>query len=176
MEPWRRLDVNAEVHIAGLRTVLTAEMFDPAEIRFVAVADQARVAYLLLTMSARGADAVLPPGTALDVFTVAGFRGIGIARLLWPWATLVCAAEKLGLRPLHSPSRTEAGQAYAEDVGGYIPPLAGGRYIECPAQFDPATSLWRNRQHLDLKAVRASLGVRCPMRSRLSANVAARRR
>jgi len=158
VEPWQRLDVDAGVRVAGLRAALTVEVLDPMEIRFVAVVDQARVACLRLTMitkSVRGAGLELLPGTTLDVFTIAGFRGTGIARLLWPWATLVCTAEKMALRPLHSPSRTRAGQAYAEAVGGDIPALAGGRYVECLDQFDPADALWRSRQHLDLKALRA---------------------
>jgi hypothetical protein len=158
VEPWQRLDVHAGVRIAGQRAVLTVEILDPKEIRFVAVADQARVACLRLTMitkSVRGADVELLPGTTLDVFTVVEFRGIGIARLLWPWATLMCTAERMDLRPLHSPSRTRAGQAYAEAVGGDIPALAGGRYVECLDQFDPADALWRGRGHLDLKAARA---------------------
>ncbi|XVV11418.1 hypothetical protein ACQP2X_42350 [Actinoplanes sp. CA-131856] len=158
MASWQRLDDVAAVRVAGLRARLIAEVLDPLEIRFVALADEARVACLRLTMitkPVREPGAPLLPGTTLDVFTVAGFRGIGVARLLWPWAALVCTAHRRGLRPLHSPSRTRAGQAYAEAVGGEIPALAGGRYVDCPERFDAVDALWRGRQHLDLEASRS---------------------
>lgn len=148
----------ANVRIAEMDVRLVSEALDSREIRFVAVAHQARVACLWLTAIAkpvRGEDVQLPAGTTLDVFTVDGFRGIGVARLLWPWATLVCAAERMAFRPLHSPSRTRAGEAYASAVGGDIPALAGGQYVECPDRFDPTSALWRSRQqHLDLDAER----------------------
>jgi hypothetical protein len=129
MNLWQRLDGETKTQVAGLQVTLFAEVLDPLEIRFVTVADQARTACLRLTMimkSARGDGAGLPSGTTLDVFTVSGFRGIGLARLLWPWAELVCKDQEIGFRPLHSPSRTRAGQAYAEAVGGELPALSGG--------------------------------------------------
>jgi hypothetical protein len=112
-----------------LRAILITEVLDPLEFRFVVVVGEARVACLRLMMTTTVARAELQPGTTLDVFTVDGFRRIGIARLLWPWATLVTVAEQAGFRPLLSPSRTRAGQAYAEAVGGDIPPLGGERWI-----------------------------------------------
>jgi hypothetical protein len=170
---WQRLGSEADVQIGALRVTLVAEMLVPVEIRFVAVVDTARVACLRLTTimkSTSVAGAQLPPGTTLDVFAVAGFRGTGIARLLWPWASLVTAAEQIGFSPLHSPSRTSWGQAYAEGVGGDIPPLAQGRYVECPTQVDPANGLWRDRQHLDLDALRLPQDDRLPREPRLCGN------
>jgi hypothetical protein len=129
MASWRPLESEGVARVAGLRVALIAEVLDPVEVRFVAVAGRARVAHLRLAAIAKSlasADTALPAGTTLDVFTVPGFRRIGIARLLWPWATQVTITEQMTFRPLHSPSHTRAGQVYAESVGGEIPALAGG--------------------------------------------------
>jgi hypothetical protein len=159
--PWRLVSVESCVHIAGADAILTAEVLDgpteAVEARFVAAIDQARIAHLRLTMLSKPARDVpdgLPPGTVLDVFTVEGFRGIGISRLLWPLALLAAMLERWEFRPTHSPSRTEDGQRYAESVGGPIPPLAGGRYVEPAELFDVTSGLWRARQHLNLDAQR----------------------
>jgi hypothetical protein len=104
MDLWHRLDGETRTQVAGLQVSLFAEVLDPVEVRFVAVADQARAACLRLTMimkPVRGDGSGLPPGTTLDVFTVSGFRGIGLARLLWPWAQSVRKERKMGFRPLH---------------------------------------------------------------------------
>lgn len=95
----------------------------------------------MVAVSIPGVEAGLPAGTTLDVFTVAGYRGYGIARLLWPWATRFCVAEQKDWRPLHSPSRTRDGEKYAKSVGGEIPERPGGRYVECSKQFDPKDAL-----------------------------------
>lgn len=162
MSPWRHLlTVDARVRIDGLEVTLLAEVLegtpDLVEARFVAVVDDARVAHLRLTAVLKGATGVpggLPCGTALDVFTVKDFRGVGLARPLWPLASLTAMTERWESGPLHSASRTCEGQGYAEAVGGPIPPLAEGRYVECPERFDPSNALWRDRAHLDLEARR----------------------
>lgn len=160
--PWRLISVESRARIAGADAILTAEVLDgpmgAMEVRFVAAIDQARIAHLRLTMLSKPARDVpdgLPSGTVLDVFTLESFRSIGIARLLWPLASLTAMAERWAFRPTHSPSRTQDGQRYAEAVGGPIPPLAGGRYIEPADQFDMTSALWRARQHLNLNARRS---------------------
>jgi GNAT superfamily N-acetyltransferase len=52
----------------------------------------------------------------LEVQTAAPFQRKGIATKLWNYA------EDNGLNPLHSTTRTTAGDAWAKKVGGYLPP------------------------------------------------------
>ncbi|MEU7611132.1 hypothetical protein [Micromonospora sp. NPDC049204] len=159
--PWRRLETQARVQIGGLGVVLIAEILDgpqhPIEVRFVAVADAARIAHLRLPAAAKPALAVpggLPAGTVLDVFTVEGFRRLGVARSLWSHACATATAEHWAFQPRHSASRTPEGERYAKAVGGFVPPLASARYVECPDGVDPSSALWRGRLHLNLEAAR----------------------
>ncbi|MFF5056139.1 hypothetical protein ACFY1S_23455 [Micromonospora sp. NPDC000663] len=141
--------------------VLTAEILDgpqhPVEVRFVALADVARIAHLRLSAAAKPALAVpggLPAGSVLDVFTVEGFRRLGVARSLWSLACDTADTEHWAFQPRHSASRTLEGERYAKAVGGFVPPLAGGRYVECSDVVDPSSALWRGRLHLDSEAAR----------------------
>jgi hypothetical protein len=172
MSPWRVRSERERVKLAGLDLVLVIEELDvepPATVRLVAVAQGFRVAHLVLTLVPKGiirdrevddvnnggvVSEAVPPGTVIDVFVVRGFRGIGAARALWPLAHRAAVACVWGFPPRHSPSRTHEGQRYAEVVGGDIPPLAGGCFVEPSDVFDGKSSLWRGREHLDLEACR----------------------
>lgn len=73
--------------------------------------DHGEIAHMQLSKEHGG----LGGRVVIEVQTAVPFQRKGIATSMWKYA------ETNGLKPLHSSSRTEAGDNFAKSVGGYLP-------------------------------------------------------